>query len=122
MLVRTAMTSLGFPTLKLFHKGEIYDYSGPRNKAALAEFARGGYLKAEAQKVPEPRGPFAIFEDIPKMYKLAYEQAMKDFNNKKYFTVEVGLFIFPIFFLIVFLYLCLAPIPEEPVKPSKKTE
>lgn len=48
----------GYPTLKLFYKGEVYDYSGygsPRILTALTDFARGDFAKPShggSHKVP----------------------------------------------------------------------
>lgn len=41
----------GFPTLKFFSGGMVYDYSGPRTVKSFKEFAEGGYTKTEGRRV-----------------------------------------------------------------------
>ena len=41
-----------FPTLKLFHKGKVFEYSGDRSKDSLKEFALGGFKEGTGEDVP----------------------------------------------------------------------
>lgn len=43
----------GFPTLKLFHHGKVYTYSGPRTQSALTAFAQGGFKDTEYEITPD---------------------------------------------------------------------
>jgi thiol-disulfide isomerase/thioredoxin len=42
----------GYPTLKFFHKGEVFAYKGTRAKEAISTFARTGYTDVVGEKVP----------------------------------------------------------------------
>lgn len=42
----------GFPTLKYFHDGQVYDYSGPRTVSSFKEFSVDkGYTKVEGKRI-----------------------------------------------------------------------
>jgi thioredoxin-like negative regulator of GroEL len=41
----------GFPTLKFFSGGKVYDYSGARTLSAFKEFAESGYTKTEGRRI-----------------------------------------------------------------------
>jgi protein disulfide-isomerase A6 len=43
----------GFPTIKFFHKGNVFDYNGARSKEAFSFFARNGYTEDTGEKVPD---------------------------------------------------------------------
>mmetsp|Transcript_11546 Transcript_11546/g.11192 ORF Transcript_11546/g.11192 Transcript_11546/m.11192 type:complete len:142 (+) Transcript_11546:85-510(+) len=43
----------GFPTLKMFSRGQIYTYKGRRNVEDLIAFARGGFKEQEAEDIPK---------------------------------------------------------------------
>ena len=53
----------GFPTLKLFAHGKMYDYSGSRDADALQAFAEGGYAEVDGEKVPSLPTIFSKFID-----------------------------------------------------------
>lgn len=42
----------GFPTIKYFHGGEVFDYKGKRNVQEFSTFAKTGYTQAEGKPVP----------------------------------------------------------------------
>jgi len=44
----------GYPHMKLFHKGEMWTYTGTRSKEDLLDFARGGYADFLGDPVPKP--------------------------------------------------------------------
>lgn len=44
----------GYPSLKLFSQGKVYDYKGPRTLEALEKFAKSGGEGVEAKGIPEP--------------------------------------------------------------------
>ncbi len=43
----------GFPTIKFFHGGKLFSYSGSRSQEALVAFARSGYASGEGEVVPQ---------------------------------------------------------------------
>jgi len=49
-----------FPTLKLFHKGQIYNYEKGRTLEELKAFALGGFKAESAAAVPEPMGAIQL--------------------------------------------------------------
>jgi hypothetical protein len=54
----------GFPTLKLFHDGHVYDAEVPRNTESLVAFATGGFNTAKKQPFsPEPPMIVEILSD-----------------------------------------------------------
>jgi hypothetical protein len=50
----------GFPSLKLFARGKMYDYKGPRTLEALEKFARSGGEGAEGHNIPEPPNQMSV--------------------------------------------------------------
>jgi len=53
----------GFPTIKLFHHGLVYDYEGPRTIQAMKAFILEGWKEAEGQEVPPPLSFWGIIVD-----------------------------------------------------------
>mmetsp|Transcript_12450 Transcript_12450/g.18828 ORF Transcript_12450/g.18828 Transcript_12450/m.18828 type:complete len:136 (-) Transcript_12450:91-498(-) len=41
----------GFPTVKFFHEGSVYDYKGARTVAAFKEFVTDGFTKTEGKRL-----------------------------------------------------------------------
>lgn len=50
----------GFPTLKFFHNGEVYDYAGGRSKEAISAFALGGYKSSTGSKIGSAKAAPAV--------------------------------------------------------------
>ena len=48
-----ALEIKGFPTLKLFSKGDTYDYKGRRTFDSLKKFVDGGYIRQGKVKTEE---------------------------------------------------------------------
>lgn len=101
----------GFPTLKLFSKGKVYTFKGPRTEEKLIEFARGGY---QIQSAEEVRPPMGVLGEISYIYGQAYKQASADLRAGKFFTINIFLTFLPLLFVGLLLLLIFAPAPASP--------
>lgn len=115
----------GFPTLKMFSRGQIYTYKGRRNVEDLIAFAKGGFKEQEAEEIPKELG---YVDSIMKVFKDAFAEAEKDYKDGNYFTTNIVLMFMPILFLATLMLLLMSagPPPEQrtPVKTAatKKEE
>lgn len=75
MITRDRLSISGFPTLKLFNKGHMYDYRGARTVEAMSEFVFGGYKnipKDRKQVVPAvPSAPSWVQSKMEELRKFA---------------------------------------------------
>jgi len=53
----------GFPTIKLLHRGNMYDFNGQRTAKDLAEFASKTFETAASKPIPPPFGWFETIWD-----------------------------------------------------------
>jgi thiol-disulfide isomerase/thioredoxin len=111
----------GFPTLKLFSRGQIYTYKGRRNVEDLIAFARGGFKEQEPEEIPKALG---YVDSILKVFKESFAEAEKDFKDGNYFSTNIVLMFMPILFLATFALLIMssAPPPTTIKAQTKKQD
>ena len=64
--IGSALEIKGFPTLKLFSKGDTYDYKGRRTFDNLRSFVDGGYIRQGKVKT---EGEMNIFDHAVRSYQ-----------------------------------------------------
>lgn len=106
----------GFPTLKMFSRGQIYTYRGRRNVEDLVAFAKGGFKEQEAEEIPKELG---YVDGIMKVFKDAFAEAEKDYKAGNYFTTNIVLMFMPILFLATLILLLMSTSPPEHKSPVK---
>jgi len=74
----------GFPSLKLFRGGVMYDYRGPRDLEALQAFAATGYATSEYDQAPVPGVPSPWDKAVKWMISVgaAARQAVEQLSKK----------------------------------------
>lgn len=103
----------GFPTIKFFHAGQIYDYKGRRTREAFVDFVKEGYKNAQSVSVPPPP---TWFESTKKAVTGPFLAAYKDVNNGNYLTANVFVVSMPILVLVVITFTMIV-LPEPVVEP-----
>jgi protein disulfide-isomerase-like protein len=103
----------GFPTIKFFHHGNVYDYKGRRTKEAFVEFVKGGYESAQNSPVP---GEMSWLESTKKAVTGPFLAAYKDINNGNYMTANVFVVSMPVLVLVVITFTMIV-LPEPVVEP-----
>lgn len=107
----------GFPTIKFFRQGKIYDYSGRRTKDAFVTFVEGGYQSATSGEVP----PMPTFiEQIQKSVTEPFLAAYQDVLKGRYTSPNVFLVAMPLFVVIVLTFAILV-IPDADTPPKKQS-
>mmetsp|Transcript_22248 Transcript_22248/g.24739 ORF Transcript_22248/g.24739 Transcript_22248/m.24739 type:complete len:216 (+) Transcript_22248:27-674(+) len=108
----------GFPTLKFFRHGKMYDYNGPRKANEMMQFAVSGWQTEDGVDVPEPLSFLGVVQ-----FELT--QAMQQTKSVTLRHPDVASVIFfvgfssGIFFCVV-LYFCLLDKPQSaPVRRPK---
>jgi len=103
----------GFPTLKLFSKGQIYTFKGRRSFEELTDFARSGFHIHEPEQVAPEFGFFGetIFI-LKKTFQHAYDGAIVDIKAHNYFTWNILFILLPFIFAIGLIIIHFLPIPE----------
>ena len=99
----------GYPTIKMFHKGKMYTYSGKKEKGEIVEFARGNFKFEVSEDVPANLG---LFGDILKILKHACRTAVDDYNSGNYFTKDILLVSMPFLFIASMLLILMLPIGQ----------
>ncbi len=106
----------GFPTIKFFKQGKIYEYNGRRTKDAFVEYVNSGYQNAPNTEVPQMP---TFFEQVKKSVSEPILAAYQDIQKGRYATPNVFLIAMPLFVLVVLTFAMFA-IPEpEPVQKKK---
>jgi thioredoxin domain-containing protein 5 len=106
----------GFPTVKFFHHGEVFDYSGSRKKEAFAEFVTVGYKSTTGIKVP-------LDKTLMDKIKKPFLDAMSEIKKGNYTSPEVIVLALPVVVLFVMI-ISLTLLGGEDEVPTKqeKTE
>jgi thioredoxin domain-containing protein 5 len=107
----------GFPTIKFFSQGKIYDYSGRRTKEAFIDFVNGGYKSTSGSAVPAMP---TFFEQIQKSVSEPINAAYQDILKGRYATPNVFLIAMPLFVVIVLTFAILV-IPDADAPAPKKS-
>ena len=105
----------GFPTLKFFKDGKIYDYKGKRDLGSLRSFARGDFSKGAAGGEPVPVEQSTV-DRYKQEFMAVWKQAKKDLANKDYSSPSILVFALPSFLIVLFL-LVIAFTPSAAAKP-----
>jgi thioredoxin-like negative regulator of GroEL len=101
----------GFPTIKFFRQGQIYDYNGRRSKDAFIQFVTSGYKDAKSAEVPAMP---SYFEQIKKSILEPIVEAQKDITAGNYTSPHVFVVLMPLFVLLVLVFTMFA-LPENVV-------
>jgi hypothetical protein len=68
----------GFPTIKFFHKGEVYPFKGARSKEGFLGYVKGGYAEVGGEQTPtQPEWSEMMIRSVTDPFK----KAMKDVEN-----------------------------------------
>jgi len=78
---------------------------------SLLEFAKGGYKKAEEEKVSPPRG---LIAELIHLYSVAAIRAYQGIKKGNVFTPDLMFIAAPLLFILVILFLIFAPNPAPP--------
>ncbi|EKX52941.1 hypothetical protein GUITHDRAFT_84522 [Guillardia theta CCMP2712] len=79
----------GFPTLKMFSKGKMYDYMGPRDLDSLYAFAKGGFKKETGAPVPKGWDEMSLFDKASHLYMVTIHRDMEsiwEYHKAAFFT------------------------------------
>lgn len=107
----------GFPTIKFFRQGKIYDYSGRRTKDAFVDYVTGGYQSATSNDVPPMP---TVIEQLQKTVSEPFLAAYQDILKGRYTSPNVFLIAMPLFVVVVLTFAILV-IPDADTPPPKKT-
>lgn len=117
----------GFPTVKLLHKGDVFNFQGRRSASDLEYFATEGYALSEPAAVPKPLGTFG---EVTHAFSGAWVKAQKDIKNGNYFTPDIILVSMPLIFIILLIAMIAIPMndpnlnrppPRAPSSPKKRS-
>lgn len=107
----------GFPMVKMFSKGRIYNYEGAREIKAIVQFARGEFMFHSSELVPPDLG---LFGEVIMILKHAYTTALNDIENGHYYTKDIFLMSFPfLFFITLILITCVPSRTERNIQKMK---
>jgi len=92
----------GFPTIKYFVKGKLYEYKGARTASVLKEWAREGFRKETAHEVPKTMtfwellvdDIYSTFNDVQSIYRRKPEACIMIGGIGLFFGVSLAAIIF----------------------------
>ena len=110
----------GFPTIKLLHKGDVFNYQGRRSASDLEYFATEGYTLGEPATVPKPLGTFG---EVTHAFSSAWVKAQKDIANGSYFTPDIILVSMPFIFIILLVAMIAIPMNDPNLnRPQRRAQ
>jgi hypothetical protein len=118
----------GFPTVKFFRDGDIYDYSGQRSVEGFKSFVSEGYKSAKSSKVATGTAstaaaatPKSILQKNIELVAKYYVSGINSLSKGVVNQDAVIVLLTAVIFVLLVIILILLAVPSTPPK-SRRTE